>query len=59
MPRPLRGAVVLIVGTIAAFPAAGLHASLLLDAPARVRASGQRVRTEERRLGAVNGAPPW
>lgn len=47
MPRPLRGAVVLIVGTITALLAAGLHASLLLDASARVRASGQRVRIEE------------
>ena len=48
MSRPSRGAVVLIIGTIAAFPAAGLHASLLLDASARAsRASGQRVRIEE------------
>ena len=47
MPRPSRGAVVLIIGTIAAFPAAALHASVLLDASARVRAPGQRVRIEE------------
>lgn len=36
-----------MTGTIAAFPAAGLHASLLLDASARVRVSGRRVRIEE------------
>lgn len=47
MPRPSRGAVVLTVGTITALLAAALHASVLLDASARVRAPGQRVRIEE------------